>query len=125
MATFSRWIIVSSAVLVSVCVGRDAHCASWELRTDDTEVRIGVMDDQPVLERLAAVGADRDWFDAPAAMQLMQRVWIDGRETPLAWKFQEGALDQASGQLTLSFLSASPGLALRSSLASSLRSRTC
>lgn len=91
-----------------------ADHASWELRTDDTEIRIAVVDHRLVVQRLAAVGSTQNWIEAPAAEPLMAKVWGDGREIPLAWKFRDGTLDPATGQLTLAFSNADPKLLLRS-----------
>ncbi len=87
---------------------------TWTLRTDDTEIRLAVAGARPVVERLADVGSEWNWIDAPAAMPLMERVSIDGQERMLAWAFQSGAFEPAAGQLTLTFTNADPALVLRS-----------
>jgi hypothetical protein len=111
-----RWTMVLPwlAVTLWLAIASDASCASWDLRTDDTELRICVATDQPVIERLAAVGAAHNWLDAPAVVPLMSHVWLNGQETPLAWKFRDAVRDEAAGKLTLSFVNAEPQLTLRS-----------
>jgi hypothetical protein len=102
--------------VLAVCLSvvRDGPCASWDLRTDDTEMRIGVVSDRVVVERLAAVGAARNWFGARSVVPLMSHVWCDGLHVPLTWEFQGGAWDAVLGQLTLTFANADPTLTLRS-----------
>jgi len=91
-----------------------AESATWDLRTDDTELRVAVADQRPVVQRLAAVGAAHNWIDAPSTVPLLDKVWLDGRETPLAWTFQQAAQDQATGRLQLTFAHRDPGMVLRS-----------
>lgn len=91
-----------------------AEATAWVLRTDDTELRLSVADQRPVIQRLAAVGSSHAWIDAPSTVALLNRVWRDGREMPLAWTFQQAAFDPTAGQLTLAFENAEPQLLLRS-----------
>ena len=104
--------LVLWCVVVAHACGADV--SSWELRTDDTEIRLAVVDDRPVVQRLGAVGSPQNWIAAPAAGPLLAKVWIDGREVPLAWKFRDGTLDKGTSQLTLVFSNDDPRLLLRS-----------
>lgn len=104
-------MLVFADTLVAHVGGADR--TSWELRTDDTEIRIGVVADRPVVQRLGAVGSAQNRIEAPVAEPLMAKVWIDGRETPLAWEYRDGTLDQDAGQLILLFSNENPKLLLR------------
>ena len=87
---------------------------TWDLRTSDTEIRIGIFGDKPTVQRLAAVGSSHNWIARPVAVPLMDKVWIGDREITLQWRPQNVSLDSASGCLTLAFANADPQLTLRS-----------
>ncbi len=113
-ARHGRSVVQCAVLLACVLPVRHAASASWDLHSDDTEIRLAVVGDALVVERLAAAGSPHSWLSAPSAVPLMSEVWIDGRATTLAWQFQAGELDPASRQLTVTFRHASPPLALRS-----------
>ena len=106
--------MTSCAVVAGVWASPLVHGASWDLRTEDTEIRIGVTDDGPVIERLAAVGSTHSWIDTPGRVPLLTKVWCGDQEIAVDWQFREGSYEQAAGQLTLVFSNAVPSLTLRS-----------
>lgn len=114
---YQRLLIHAQCLAVGLMVPAVAVAAAdqtWTLHTADTEISITVIDDHPVVERLAAVGSAWNWIDAPAPVPLMERVWVGGQERRLAWTFENGAFDPAAGELTLTFRTAEPALVLRS-----------
>ena len=60
MGFSSRWVFLVSFVAFVTCseASSGADSPAWDLRTDDTEIRIGVVDQRPVVQRLAAAGVD-------------------------------------------------------------------
>lgn len=87
---------------------------NWTLSTSDTRLTIGVQSDRPVVEQLAFAGAKHNWAAKPMPVPLMASVWVGGREIPTQWKFEQGAADNASATLVLTFSNAKPKLALHS-----------
>lgn len=82
----------------------------WNLATDDTRATIGVRDDRPLVEELGAVGETHKWC-VGSSVPLIDRIWLDGREVPVRWRFDHA--DQTAPNLVLHFQSESPPLELR------------
>lgn len=116
----SAWLFLRTALIpllaleTSVLAAHGDEPPSWHLATDDTEVRIGVTGDRPVLQRLAAVGSPHSWITEPFPLPFLTDVSLDGQPMPLNWTFQDGSFDPANEQLTLAFVNAHPKLQLRS-----------
>ncbi len=135
MAATSAILLWTTILLLA---GRDSP-QSWRLATADTEIRIGISDNRPVIHHLgctkegSGVVSENDqrggpslhrkkatpdpfssWVDRPVQVPLMGRVWVGDRQLPTAWVFQKAAMDAAGGRLTLAFANAEPKLALRS-----------
>ncbi|MHB8974337.1 MAG: hypothetical protein ACYC3X_01225 [Pirellulaceae bacterium] len=109
-----RLTLAVCAVMTCGWGSPNLRAESWELRTDDTEIRIGVAEHRPVIERLAAIGSDHSWIDNISVVPLMTKAWCDSQEVSVVWQFREGGYDPAAGQLTLVFANADPSLVLRS-----------
>ncbi|MHB9065482.1 MAG: NPCBM/NEW2 domain-containing protein [Pirellulaceae bacterium] len=106
--------IVACVVFAGGLASRNVQAASWDLHTADTEMRIGVVENRPVIEHLAAVGSTHNWISAENLVPLMTRAWRDGQEISIVWQFREGIDAPAIGQLTLEFTCAESSLVLRS-----------
>ena len=87
---------------------------SWKLSTADTAVVIAVEGGRPVLKQLSSPGANQNWLPAGSPEILMPSVVRQGATVQTAWKFLGGAMDAATGELTLRFSNADPALELHS-----------
>jgi len=110
------YFLAAILLVVSTAANASADSAGnrWNLATADTEISISVANNQPVVSRLECPAARHNWAGEGMRVPLLSRVWIDLREIQTAWSFQTGAMDQASGQLALTFTNADPKLVLRS-----------
>ena len=107
-------ILLIFITMVGALTAHTSYGAAWDLRTDDTQLRVAVVDNRLTVERLTCPGAPHNWLDAPVTIPLMTQLWVDGREAQLIWSYEDGVLDQATGQLTLTFSSSNPQLILHS-----------
>jgi len=87
---------------------------SWKLSTADTAVVVAVESGRPVLKQLNSPGASANWLSAGSPEILMPSVMRQGASIPTAWKFLGGAMDAATGELTLRFSNSDPALELHS-----------
>lgn len=97
-----------AALLFACAAGRDP---SWTLATDDTRMTLSVAENRPVVDDLRCVGDEHGWC-ARSPVPMIDRVWQDGRETPVQWRFVSGAVDRS--ELTLAFRCDDPKLEMRS-----------
>ncbi len=105
------------SLIVAACAGirsAVADSANWLLQSDDTRLRIAVIDERETIQELGTVGSMRNWVDQPAAIPFMKTIWCDGREIPLAWHYETGTFAADAGRLTLVFTHDEPKLTLRS-----------
>ena len=77
----------------------------WTLATDDTELRIAVVDDRPVVQWLGIAGDSRNWLSQSATVPLADKAVAGSAETVLAWRFESGSFDRQAGTLKLLFSS--------------------
>lgn len=103
---------VFGSALVLADAGISSEC--WTLSTADTEIRVSASDHGPTISRLAGTQEKHNWTATPISVPLMDKVWIEDRQIPLAWSFQQGSMDEESGRLTLTFANRDPKLLLRS-----------
>jgi hypothetical protein len=93
------WAVLLAAGPLFVLAGIHAPVQGagnrWNLATADTEISIGVVNNQPIVRRLENPVARRNWADHGMNVPLMSRVWRDGREVPTAWSFQGAAVTLA------------------------------
>ncbi len=115
---WQRHSTIVAAWLVFVVLWQAASAAedvkSWILQNEDTQLRIGLVENREAVLQLAAVGADDNWVSRPAVVSLMETIWHDGAEMKLDWQYQQGTWDAPSGRLTLSYRNAVPQVQLRS-----------
>jgi len=104
------FVFASALVLADPAI--NSEC--WTLSTADTEIRVSVSDHGPTISRLAGTQEEHNWTATPISVPLMDKVWIEDRQIPLAWSFQQGRMDEESGCLTLTFAHRDPKLLLRS-----------
>ncbi len=106
--------LCAALLLCLAAAARGPERPQWNLSTADTRVTIAVADDRPVLRHLQAAHEQHDWIKADAPVQLMSKVWLDGREVATKWAFTRASSDRHAGTLTLEFTNAQPRLLLRS-----------
>lgn len=87
---------------------------TWSLHTEDTEIRLSVVESHPVIMHLASRADERNWLGAPAPLLLTDKVRAGEKTFALAWRFEQAKLAPQDGRLTLCFTNEQPGLALRS-----------
>jgi hypothetical protein len=87
---------------------------NWTLETDDTEMRLGIVDGRAFIQSLRSKRERHNWLATASPLSLMERVWIRDKVFPLAWRLEQVQVSRQTGQLTFCFTNAEPGLALRS-----------
>lgn len=108
-----RWAILASAIAAAAAPAAAAETGPWTLATDETELRVAIVDHRPVVERLGMPGDDRNWLSRPAAVPLADKATVNNAETALTWQFENGSFNKSVGTLTLTFASAAPALRYR------------
>ena len=88
--------------------------ARWTLKTQDTEVQVGLDAGVPAVLSLRAPTSSWNWVQAPNRQALPASVNIDGKTRKLQWSFKEADYNAADQHLELTFVSAAPALELRS-----------
>src|SRR3954466_7670078 len=107
-----KYPVMAIAFFVGCC--NSAWCAdrenSWKLSTADTAITVAVKEGVPVLTQLGSVEPAFNWMLAPAPETLLPSVTQNGSSLSTKWKYESGALDPKSGQLTLRFSNIAPAL---------------
>ena len=85
----------------------------WTLTSDDTEARIAVVADRPVVERLGIPGDVQSWVNQPMMIPLPDKVWNDTHSDALSWSFEKAAFDKPTGTLELFFVTDAPAMRYR------------
>ncbi len=110
-----RWVFLG--LIIVACTQPKfvaADAPNWLLHSDDTELRIAVVEHREVIQELRAVGSSHNWIEQPAAIPLMDKVGLDGQELSLNWHYRTGTFDADAGRLTLVFTPDEAKLTLRS-----------
>ncbi|MFI5386621.1 MAG: NPCBM/NEW2 domain-containing protein [Fimbriimonadales bacterium] len=97
-----------AALFLAVCAQSPVR---WNLVTEDTRATIEVADNRPIVAELGAAGDSHQWCTG-SPVSLIDHVWSGGQETPVHWRFAQGA--QADSKLSLTFRCEQPPLDLRS-----------
>jgi hypothetical protein len=85
----------------------------WTLTSDDTEARIAVVGDRPVVEQLGIPGDTGNWLSQAVVVPLPERAMVAQTTSNLRWKFEHGSIDVQTGTLRLVFTNGAPALRYR------------
>ena len=86
----------------------------WTLKTQDTEVQVGLDAGLPAILSLHAPTSSWNWIQAPNRETLPASVDLDGNTRELKWTFSGADYRLADRHLELIFVSVAPALELRS-----------
>jgi hypothetical protein len=96
-------------------VGQSRAQEKWILRTDDTELVLGVSADQKLCIYQFSGPGGWNWTNVPSVVPLLDRVDVAGAPITPAWTYREATVDEKDGvALTVVFTCANPALELRS-----------
>lgn len=109
---FGRTFLVLALAVASCADGQtlpgtDKH---WSLKTEDTELELGVRGDAPVVLSLRAPGSSWNWIQDANSESLPAAIVRDGGRIGVSWKFIGAKYDGPNATLTLSFASTIPSL---------------
>jgi hypothetical protein len=103
-------VALAVGALVPYALAAAAEKNQWTLASEDTEVRIAVVADRPVIQRLGTPGDSHNWLSRPINVPLADKSATGGGEAALTWRFESGSLDKPTGTLTLVFAHGNPAL---------------
>jgi hypothetical protein len=108
------WLMGNGTGLNAAQPSDEAAREKWVLRTDDTELVLGVSADQKLCIYQFSGPDGWNWTEVPSVLPLLDRVEVAGARINPAWTYREGTVDAKDGvTLTIVFTCANPALELR------------
>jgi len=100
---------------VQVACYQRAPMQSWKLKTEDTYIKISILNNRPAIYELRNTKNNWNWIKNYSEMPLPENVKIGNTTVKPDWKYKGAALDNInSTKLTLGFFSKNPNLELTS-----------
>jgi alpha-galactosidase len=115
-SNMQRRVVYLILSVIGIAVARSAPTAEpeWTLSTKDTQIKIGIRNDQAAILELHAVGRPWEWVQTPNIDQLPDSVTQHGAAIKLHWIYSGANQDAQQRELALHFKNASPALELTS-----------
>jgi len=108
-------ILTVTFFIQTVCARHRLPTPNWILKTEDTQLTIGVTNNHPVVYELRNTRNGWNWIKEPSEMPFPEKVKIGTSTHHPDWKYQDAKVEESNGiKLILHFLSTTPKLMLES-----------
>ncbi len=108
-------ILNATLFIQTVSAGHRLPTPNWTLKTEDTQITIGITNNHPAVYEIRNIRNGWNWIKEPSEMPFPEYVKIGSTTYRPDWKYQDAKVEEFNGtKLMLHFLSTTPNLLLES-----------
>ena len=108
-------ILTATLFIQTVSAGHRLPTPNWTLKTEDTQITIGITNNHPAVYEIRNIRNGWNWIKEPSEMPFPEYVKIGSTTYRPDWKYQDAKVEEFNGtKLMLHFLSTTPNLLLES-----------